>query len=179
MKKIFLLSLPCVATIVSFAQTRKNVFLEVIGNAPHASINYDARFLPDRNDGFGFRAGVSTSVSWYNVKALTLGVPVGVNYLLGKQHALEVGLVAVPEFTVKQPESEQFTTDPSIAKTLFHGNLNIGYRYQPLKERGVMINALWTPTIISSKGYKDLKSRPLAMFGIGIGYSFKYFHDLR
>lgn len=158
------------------AQTRKAIFGEIMGNAPHISVNYDQRFQPDRNDGFGFRAGLNSSYRWYGSEAFTAGIPLGINYLYGEgQHALEIGLVSVPEFFIKKPR------DPFVAsggKTLdvntvfFHANFNLGYRLQPIKDKGLFLNALWTPTIIRSKDVFADKNK-LGMFGLGIGYSFK------
>lgn len=172
--RIFLLFTGCFVFLLCSAQSRKNIYAEAFGNAPQGSVNYDQRINARTDFGLGLRAGISASYNWYHIKAVTVGVPIGVNYLLGKgHHALETGVVLVPQLVVRQPQAEEGSTSPpyKMNAVLFRSNLNIGYRLQPVKDKGFMVNALWTPAIISSKDAG--KGSPWLQFGLGIGYSFR------
>lgn len=183
MKKITLLLLVLFSvSIYSHAQTESNyrqtIFGTFLGNARLGSINYDRRLTPGTNFGLGFSVGLSGSYSHYGYKDITTGVPVVLNYLLGKgAHALELGIAATPEFRLKKSDTKTVGTPVGVKEksVFFHSHFNIGYRLQPLKNKGLMINALWTPALNFEKGgYYDYKNKAaLLNFGVGVGYSFK------
>lgn len=62
------------------------IYAELLGTAGFYSINYDRRFkASEKNNGLGIRAGVGYFDNiWY--------VPVQLNYLIGKNHFLELGI---------------------------------------------------------------------------------------
>lgn len=181
MKKIIISGLLFFTFIASQGQTssyQKSIYGGFLGNAPHGSVNFDMRLNPDKIGGLGFSAGLSGSYSYYGYKDATLGVPVTINYLLGKKNSyLELGVNGTPEFRIKKSEF-MYTGTPIGVKEkdpFFHGHFNIGYRFQPLKDKGIMFNALWTPAIsFKDKGYYSYdKKRSLLNFSIGLGYTFK------
>lgn len=160
MKKISLLAFVVSMVFVSNSQThtyQKSIYGSFLGNAPLGSVNFDMRLNPDKIAGLGFRTGLSGSYSHYGYKDATLGVPVTVNYLLGKKNSyLELGLNGTPEFRIKKSDFANSGTPIGVTEkdAFFHGHFNIGYRFQPLKDKGVMFNALWTPAIsFKDKGY--------------------------
>lgn len=147
-------------SIQSKAQTPKIVYAE-LGGPGLFSVNFDSRFSK-REDGFGGRAGVGGF--WFhnsedgNFSLIT--VPVGVNYLLGKdgKHYFEVGV----GYTLL---TGNFSTDddPGMFQTSF-GNITLGYRLAPARG-GFTFKAQMTP--IFGNGYFF----PF-FYGVGFGYKF-------
>lgn len=110
----------------------KDVFFE-IGGPGLASFNYDMRFSK-REDGIGGRIGIGgLSVAGIGI----VFVPVGVNYLIGKdgRHYFELGAGVTPVFG-NGSQQDNFTTT--------FGHLNFGYRMQP-KEGGFFFRASINP----------------------------------
>ncbi len=182
MKKLILLLIVLSGISVhALAQTeghRKTIYGSFLGNAPLGSFNFDMRLKPETNFGFGFSAGLGGSASYFGWKSITMGIPVAVNYLLGAgHHALELGLAGTPEFMLKKTDYGFDGTPPGVKErsVLFHSHANIGYRFQPLKDKGIMFNAVWAPAIsFKNGGYNGFnKKSSLSNFGIGLGYSFK------
>ncbi|MFA6944583.1 MAG: hypothetical protein WC220_01665 [Pedobacter sp.] len=140
---------------------RKAVFAEAVGNSL-VSLNYDMRLKRFKNDGLGIRAGVGLGQLFDSKFAefnRYVSIPLTINYILGKQrHGLETGLGITPQIALVD-----IGDSPQIRPL---GFLNVGYRYQPLKD-GLLFRATWTPYISS------FKSHQYVWFGASIGYSFR------
>lgn len=154
MRKTFILVLIFMVTVPSlFAQKATKAAYVELGGAGIASINYDMRIMK-KNDGLGFRVGIGGfSVNDGSYKTTALFVPVGLNYLLGKdnKHFFELGAGAT---FVSLKEKNTFN-DPYYQNTndkfnSTFGHLYFGYRVQP-EDGGFLFRAGLTP--IFGKGY--------------------------
>ena len=139
---------------------RQAVFLEIYGSGGLFSLNYDRR-LKSGNDGLGVRIGLGIGTSYdtgINEFKRRTTVPLMVNYIFGSgRSGLETGLGITPEYAVNKPRNEQ--------KMNAWGNVNILYRFQPIK-KGFTMRGGWTP-IIGNGG-----SLNPYFAGISLGYSF-------
>lgn len=163
MKKIFLLVMVSIAicSTTNAQKSAKSIFFEIAGPGL-ASINYDMRFTK-KEDGLGFRAGVggfSLNDNVIDARYTVILVPVGLNYLLGKdgKNYFEVGAGISGVFA-----SEKYSNDKSTFNSTF-GHLNFGYRLQP-KNGGFTFRAAINP-IFSSGGFIPYYA------GISFGYKF-------
>jgi hypothetical protein len=125
MKNVITLFVCLIAAQISNAQA-KAVFVE-LGGPGLASINYDMRFKK-KEDGLGGRIGFGGfSLGEGTDKVSAIFVPIGVNYLLGrdKKNYFEIGGGVTPVFSSSQSdgETERFRST--------FGHLSFGYRYQP------------------------------------------------
>jgi hypothetical protein len=107
---------------VSIAQTG---FVE-LGGPGLASINFDTRFS-NKNDGFGGRAGIggfSVRDNFSDSKAGLIFLPIGVNYIFGKDNKnyFEIGAGVTPVFGTGDISSDFSET---------FGHIILGYRMQP------------------------------------------------
>jgi hypothetical protein len=112
----------------------KNVYVELSGPGGFISANYDAR-LQKSDKGIGLRAGVGTLFDAYSIGYT---VPVGVNYLVGKDKKFfEVGAgVSYYHFQVQNQDSWfNFKSGNFLAPYLA-----VGYRYQA-RPKGVSFRA--------------------------------------
>lgn len=135
MKKL-LFSLAFITAIHSMAtaQSAKSVYAE-LGGPGLASFNFDTRFT-GKEDGIGGRIGFGgLSIDGSGV----LFIPIGVNYLLGKdqKNYFELGAGVTPVFA-----TGDITSDGNFSTTF--GHLLIGYRLQP-KEGGFTFRAFINP----------------------------------
>jgi hypothetical protein len=79
--------------------------------------------------------------------------------LIGKRrNSLELGTVITPQFTFRK-----VLNDPQVAVL---GFINLGYRFQPLKE-GLVFRAGWQPYYSTRSGLSP------TFVGASIGYGFK------
>lgn len=139
-------------TAAKSQKAAKSMFFE-LGGPGIASINYDMRFQ-NKEDGLGFRVGLGG----FSVDdASVLFVPLGLNYLLGKdgRNYFEVGggITAV---------SANDEIDGSFGTSF--GHLNFGYRLQPANG-GFLFRAGIVP-VFSSEGFIPYFA------GISFGYKF-------
>ncbi len=148
---------------------RKVFFIEALGSGGLFSANYDMRFMPDQNDGWGFRIGIGIGedlpvdvykereyFGYYADRYLTF--PLNINYIIGKRRSgFETGITLTPELTSRKLEN-----DPQVKLLTF---LNAGYRFQPIK-KGLLIRTAWTPALIN-KSFSPLWA------GVSLGYGFK------
>lgn len=148
---------------------RKVVFIEALGSGGLFSANYDMRFKPDQNDGWGFRIGIGIGedlpvdvykereyFGYYADRYLT--IPLNLNYIFGKRRSgFETGITLTPELTSRKLEN-----DPQVKLLTF---INAGYRFQPIK-KGLLIRAAWTPALIN-KSFSPLWA------GVSLGYGFR------
>ena len=149
MKKLLLLLLIAftINCPVDAQKAAKAVYAE-LGGPGLASINYDMRFKPQEG-GLGFRVGVggfSLSDDFNNSKTGILLVPVGINYLIGKdqKNYFEVGA----GFTYVNASSKDIYSSDNFSTSF--GNLTLGYRLAPAKG-GFFFKAEITP--VFGKGF--------------------------
>ena len=140
--------------LATVANAQAAMFFE-IGGPGIASFNFDTRFT-GRNDGIGGRVGVG---GFKIEDEGALFVPVGLNYLIGKdtKHYFEVGA----GFTYVDYTSD--VDDDGIFTTNF-GHLSFGYRMQP-KTNGFSFRAAIVP-IFNRHGFLPYYA------GISFGYKF-------
>jgi hypothetical protein len=141
MKKIALACSMFFFAASAFSQTAaKSIYFE-LGGPGLASFNYDTRFTK-KEDGIGARVGLGgLKVDGEGL----LFVPVGLNYLLGKdkKNFFEIGT----GITFMSASEDIFDSDAS--STSF-GYMQFGYRYQP-KNGGFLFRASITP--LFGKGF--------------------------
>ena len=156
MKKFFIAALLYfAANSVLHAQAAKSAYVE-IGGPGLASINFDTRFS-NREDGIGGRIGVG-GFNVDNVGLLT--VPVGLNYLIGKDNRnyFEMGAGFTYVHLSENTYHEKETFDGSF------GHLTFGYRLQPANG-GFTFRAAIVP-IFGKGGFVPYYA------GISFGYKF-------
>jgi len=135
---------------------QKSIFVEFFGSAPFISGNFDMRFKPDRNDGFGFRAGAGFFNNY-------ISIPLGLNYIVGKRRSgFETGIGITP--VVRMGGNQDLSGDPNGSGLEALGFLSTGYRLQ--STNGFMLRA---NASIANTGSYFVFGWP----GISIGYSFK------
>jgi len=119
---------------------RQAVFIELLGNSPLMTLNYDRMLKRHHNDGFGVRAGFGLGEyidSDFAQMPNYLSIPIGVTYIIGpKRHALEAGVGYTAQF-LSSPIPEKLPSRSSA-------NLNLGYRFQPLRD-GLLFRIYWAP----------------------------------
>lgn len=98
MRKIVLslFALCCFSAVMAQQKTR-SLSVELLGAQTIVGINYDSRF--DVNSGLGYRVGIGygygDNSGWPDQKINGVGVPLELNYLLGKKNSkLELGFGA-------------------------------------------------------------------------------------
>lgn len=154
MRKIVLslFALCCFSAVMAQQKTR-SLSVELLGAQNIAGINYDSRF--NGNSGLGYRVGIGygygDNSGWYDQKINGVGVPLELNYLLGKKNSkLELGFGAsLGVYQVKEtigyvkdtgwypggentdetsPKTDFYTSSKTQFGYFFFGD--IGYRYQ-------------------------------------------------
>jgi hypothetical protein len=161
--KQFLFSLVLIITIHSAFGQAKAVFFE-LGGPGLASINYDMRFAKAEN-GIGGRVGIGGFSLGFNesntsARSTVIFVPVGLNYLIGKdtKNYFELGAGVTPVFTsaTVNNDSENFSST--------FGHVNFGYRLQP-QNSGFTFRAFITP-VFGKFGFFPYYG------GVSFGYKF-------
>lgn len=169
---------------VSAQNKVQSVSVEVLGAQNTVGINYDSRFKG--NDGLGYRIGVGfgygNNSSFFEEKLKGVGVPLELNYLLGKNNnKFEMGFganlgvyhVTTTEaiYHEESPENPmgwvEFynTSDNRFGYLMF---VNVGYRYQ--RPNGFMFRAGFSPSF--NFGDKHGLTKTAAYPYIGFGWSF-------
>ena len=142
------------------AQNAKTVYVE-LGGPGLISANFDMRFSQER-DGLGGRIGIGgfTLNDDFDGRVSLLTVPVGLNYLFGKdgKNYFEVGAGFTYLNVGARADTETSTLEASF------GNLTFGYRLAP-SNGGFMFKAQITP-IFNKYGFMPYYG------GIGFGYIF-------
>lgn len=192
MRKIVLslFALCCFSAVMAQQKTR-SLSVELLGAQTIAGINYDSRFKG--NSGLGYRVGIGygygNTSGLFDQKINGVGVPLELNYLLGKKNSkLELGFGAsLGVYQVKEtigyvedtwwyPGGEN--TDETSPKTYFYTSSrtqfgyfffgDIGYRYQ--RPHGFMFRVGVSPSFNFGDKYGLSKT---AFFPyIGLGWSF-------
>lgn len=132
-KALLVFTLLTIVSLSVYSQGAKMVYFE-IGGPGLASFNFDTRFGA-KEDGFGGRLGVG---GFKVDNAGIIFIPVGLNYLLGKdgRNYFEIGAGATPVI------ASDADSDSDFSETF--GWLNFGYRMQPA-EGGFTFRAFITP----------------------------------
>lgn len=169
------------------AQDRvQHIAVEALGAQNMVGINYDARLRG--NDGFGYRVGLGFAISKQSnffgdkqdIKGV--GVPLEVNYLLGKRNSkFEVGFGAnlgvyhfreyatyyyVPSVEYPEGRTERMGRSWNGFGYLMFGN--VGYRYQ--RPKGFVFRAGISPSF--TFGHKYAIDKPWFFPYIGLGWAF-------
>jgi hypothetical protein len=147
---------------VGKTQAAKSIYFE-LGGPGLASFNYDTRFSP-KEDGIGGRIGIGgfsiTSNDWNGGtdKVGVLFIPVGLNYILGKdgKNFFELGAGITPVIASNSFDSENFSTT--------FGHFLFGYRMQP-KTGGFTFRAFINP-VFGKFGFIPYYG------GVSFGYKF-------
>jgi hypothetical protein len=156
----------------------KNAYLELLGNAGLYSFNFDMRTEKGIRDKWGFRIGFGVlkfsakdSANIENIKLSAVGIPFGLNYLIGKkENFLELGIGATyfnikykgQELTSTQLENYEIKLFGENLSTMI-GTFNIGFKHVPFKN-GFMYKIALTPLLISNQ--------VIPFLGFGFGYKF-------
>ena len=118
MKKVLLsLFALCYFSAVMAQQKTRNLSVELLGAQNIVGVNYDSRF--DGNSGLGYRVGIGygygNNSGLFDQKINGVGVPLELNYLLGKKNSkLELGFGAsLGVYQVKETIRESVVTDVS------------------------------------------------------------------
>lgn len=161
MKKLYFLSAICFFfSITSYSQPGKVVYAQ-LGGPGIASANFDMRFK-NADDGFGFRAGIGgfSLSNNFDGHVGILTVPVGLNYLLGKDQKnyfeLGVGFTYINSSSRDDYSSDNFSSS--------FGNITLGYRLAPARG-GFMFKAEITP--VFGNGFF------IPYYG-GVGFGYKF-----
>jgi len=161
MKKIIVLLFISSALLnVSYAQTAAKAAYAEIGGPGLASVNFDMRFAK-QEDGFGGRIGIGGfSIGSSGDRVGIVTVPVGLNYLIGKDKKnyfeLGAGFTYVSAKATSNSNSANFHSS--------FGNLTLGYRLAPAKG-GFFFKAEITPVFGSGFFIPYFA-------GLGFGYKF-------
>lgn len=161
MRKFFLIVFGCICLTAGKAQRAAKAVYAELGGPGLASANFDMRFAK-KEDGFGWRVGIGgfSLGDGSGGNAGILMVPVGLNYIIGKdqKNYFEVGA----GFTyLNLTSNDNYSSDNF--NTSF-GNLTIGYRLAPVKG-GFFFKAQITPVFGSGWFFPYYG-------GIGFGYKF-------
>jgi len=166
MKK-YLLSFIILTTIATtvHSQAAKSVYFE-LGGPGLASFNFDTRFGPKEDGlggrigfgGFSLRSQYSNGSTTTNEHASVIFIPVGLNYLLGKdsKNYFEIGAGVSPVFASATFSDENFSST--------FGYVTFGYRMQP-KNGGFTFRAFVCP-VFGEFGFIPYYG------GVSFGYKF-------
>jgi hypothetical protein len=151
-------------SFISNAQTAAKSIYAELGGPGVVSINFDTRFTK-KDDGIGGRIGLGgfTFREWFDDgKTTVIFVPIGLNYLLGKDHKnyFEIGAGVTPVFSSYKGSNP---ADNETFSSTF-GHLLFGYRLQP-KDGGFTFRGFISP-VFSSEGFIPYYG------GISLGYKF-------
>jgi len=158
MRKLFILAIAFIAfSTDSYSQSAKSISFE-IGGPGVASLNFDTR-LGNREDGIGARVGFGGfSLNIDDDRHSLFFVPIGVNYLLGKdkRNYFEIGAGFTPVIYDGDSKDDMFTTS--------FGHILFGYRLQPANG-GFTFRGFISP-IVGGFGFYPLYG------GVSLGYKF-------
>jgi hypothetical protein len=161
MKKLVFASLFVVLLSSSAVAQAPQLYAE-LGGPGVASLNFDSRFTK-KESGIGGRVGFGGfTINGTGI----LFVPVGINYLLGKEgtkNFFELGAGA----TFVSVTDNGSNGDPDSRFNSTFGHLTLGYRYQPVGS-GVTFRVAINPII----GFESGTFWPL-YGGVSVGYKFK------
>ena len=170
MKKVLLsLFALCYFSAVMAQQKTRNLSVELLGAQNIVGVNYDSRF--DGNSGLGYRVGIGygygNNSGLFDQKINGVGVPLELNYLLGKKNSkLELWYPGGENTDETSPKIDFYTSSKTQFGYFFFGD--IGYRYQ--RSNGFMFRVGVSPSFNFGDKYGLNKA---AFFPyIGLGWSF-------
>ncbi len=129
--------------------------IEALGPASLFSIKLDSRFAK-RENGLGFNIGIGGAPLGTFGESCNAGfqlaIPFGLNYLVGRQnHLLELGTGYVPTisggtkvFCLPEPGSKPDFFSEEMTSYWY---LLAGYRYQPIRKKGITYRLFISPLI--------------------------------
>lgn len=192
MKTLLLAALMAASSTAALAQDRvKSISLEGFGAQNTVGINYDTRFKG--NSGWGYRVGVGygcgNNSNFFDQDVKGVGVPLEINYLLGKRHSklemgvgTNLGIYHVKESAWEQEGGATATSDtpddPSAPSYAWHETssnrfgylvfVNVGYRHE--RQNGLMYRLGISPSFNfgDSHGLKKTFFYPY----VGLGWAF-------
>jgi hypothetical protein len=156
-----------------FDTRHKNIYVEFLGSNLVTGVNFDIRLQRNRLDGPGLRAGigglnvtVADDVNYYDLGVVTM--PLEFNHLVGKRRSkFEAGIGILPIYASLEGTGEA-TNHRYVNGTGFGlagGFINLGYRYQPLRN-GLMFRFTWNPMVLRDSGFNS----GWVSFGLGFGF---------
>ncbi len=157
MKKILFIFLMLISTSAVYSQAAKSAYFE-LGGPGLASFNFDTRFA-GKQDGLGGRVGIGGfSLRSDGEGVGVIFVPIGVNYLIGKdeKNYFELGAGVTPVISSNTFDADNFSTT--------FGHVLFGYRMQP-KDGGFTFRAFISP-VFGSFGFIPYYG------GVSFGYKF-------
>lgn len=157
MRRLLILLITISVGLLSEAQSAKSINFE-LGGPGLASFNFDTRFGP-KEDGIGGRIGIGGfSLRGDGENVTVLFVPIGVNYLIGKdeRNYFELGVGVTPVIASTSFDSDNFSTT--------FGHVLFGYRMQP-KDGGFTFRAFVSP-VFGEFGF-------IPYFG-GVSFGYKF-----
>ncbi len=149
----------------------KNIYVELLGSSLLAGANFDMRLRSNRIDGIGFRAGIGgLPSSMFKYSSLDVGVvtfPLELNNVVGKnRNSFISGIGILPAYaTASGTHNGDLIQEDGFG--LLGGFFNLGYRLQPKRNGGFMMQATWNPIILNGHGLR------LGWIGLGFGIGFK------
>jgi hypothetical protein len=165
MRKIFILTTLCFSiSFFSKAQSAAKSIYAELGGPGIISFNFDTRFSK-KEDGIGGRIGIggfSFRDFFDDGKTTVLFVPIGINYLMGKdrKNYFEIGAGITPVITSYSGSN----TDDDETFTSTFGHLLFGYRLQPANG-GFTFRGFISP-VFNKDGFIPYYG------GISLGYKF-------
>jgi hypothetical protein len=141
---------------------KNNFHLEAFGTGGYGSINYERFVFLEDLPRIGLRIGLST----YRITDFTnefnpdIIVPIGIIYLIGLVHYLEVGLGETISALVHADE-DSWKPKRYID---FHTTASFGYRYQK-STKGIVLRGFYSPILESNQYFRHWG-------GLSIGYAF-------
>lgn len=174
----------CCSSAVFAQDKTRSLSVEILGAQNIVGVNYDSRFKG--NSGLGYRVGIGygygNNSGLFDQNINGVGVPLELNYLLGKKRSkLEMGFgTSLGVYHIKEttgvyyestpPETEgriEYWTSSSTRFGYFMFG-NIGYRYQ--RDKGFMFRTGVSPSFNFGDKY-GLKKYAFYPY-IGFGWSF-------
>ncbi len=164
------------ADSVSVRKVNKIVYVEVVGNAPFMSLNFEYKITSIRNALLYFHTGIGYDRIDYNDSDVNVfSVPIEATFILFKgKHHLEYGFGITPFIS----KTATWSGDIIYYDSKVNENYSlyfllipeIGYRFQNLSKRKVFFKFGFTPVIFNSSVNNHFDFIP--SIGIGIGKTF-------
>ena len=151
--RIILITILLFAATSLFAQKTRHISVEILGAQNTVGINYDSRFKGTY--GLGYRVGIGygygRNSGWFDESIKGVGVPLELNYLLGKKNSkLELGFGAslgiyrvkgeVAYYNNLEWYSDRYNTYEKVSESYYYTSSgcqfgyflfgDIGYRYE-------------------------------------------------
>ena len=162
MKKLVFATLSIILLSSSTIAQAPQLYAE-LGGPGIASLNFDSRFSK-KESGIGGRVGFG---GFAFDGASILFVPLGINYLIGKEGTKNFFELGAGATIVSASDNSGTGTDTENRFNSTFGHLTLGYRYQPVGN-GVTFRVAINPLI----GFESGTFWPL-YGGVSVGYKFK------